>query len=125
MLLMMGFLSYCDSSLWTLIIVKSNSIRIFFHNSYKKSLINDDEIKQMNQFLLIEPISKMQRRNNIDRIIKNFSFTGQKREQICWSHAISTAIYLAQSRIVCQYVEPFLQIRDNLLRHFKSTTNLV
>lgn len=116
--LALAFMIYCKPSLWSLVLVCSKEFRRFFGDAHQRSLIAEEDMQHMYQYLIIDPISKMQWLNKIDEIVKNYPITNQGGLGICWSHAIATAIYLSQSRIVGRHVDDFLTIRQRLLNEF-------
>lgn len=120
--LLIHFLENYDLSLLAEMIVWSPDFREFFIEAKQKST-NNQILKKMHRYLIIEPISKIQWKNNLANIIHNYSITDQGLLPICWAHAISSTIYLSQSRIIGRKVEPFLQIREKLLNQFGKNGN--
>lgn len=114
----LAFMIHCKPSLWSLVLVCSKDFRRFFGDARQRSLIAQEDLQNMYQYLIIDPICKMQWLTKIDEIIKNYPITDQGNLGICWSHAIATAIYLSQSRIVGRHVDEFLTIRQRLLDEF-------
>lgn len=99
-------------------LVCSTKFRKFFIDVDKQTKISLHDVNKLYQYFIIDPIIKIQWRSKISQIIKEYPITDQGHNKICWSHAIATAIYLSQSRIVGRRVLPFNTIVQSLLNEF-------
>ncbi|KAK8896645.1 hypothetical protein M9Y10_014557 [Tritrichomonas musculus] len=99
-------------------LVCSTKFRKFFIDVDKQTKVSLHDVNKLYQYFIIDPIIKIQWRSKISQIIKEYPITDQGHNKICWSHAIATAIYLSQSRIVGRRVLPFNTIVQSLLNEF-------
>lgn len=111
-------LPYMTHGSWAGRLVLINELRELFYQARQMSNINFQNLNQRYNRLLIEPIFKMQLHNKISEIIQNYSITDQGRNEICWSHAIATAIHLSQSRIVGREAVLIDEILQRILSEF-------